>query len=45
LQIGGNRPTLRLGSEVLMKILPAMIAIMLAAGPEVDWGEICFPPV
>jgi hypothetical protein len=25
--------------------VPAMLRIMLAAGPEQDWGEVCFPPV
>ena len=23
---------------------PDMLGIMIAAGPEVDWGEVCFPP-
>jgi hypothetical protein len=40
-----NRANLRNGAELLSKLIPAMIAIMLAAGPEVDWGEVCFPPI
>jgi len=40
-----NRPTLRLGAEVMLRLLPGIIATMLDAGPGVDWGEVCFPPV
>jgi hypothetical protein len=40
-----NRSNLRNGAELLSKLLPAMIAVMLAAGPEVNWGEVCFPPI
>jgi hypothetical protein len=39
-----NRTNLRMGVDLLAKLVPAMIAIMLAAGPKVDWGEVCFPP-
>jgi len=40
-----NRANLRNGAELLSKLLPSMIAIMLAAGSEVDWGGVCFPPI
>lgn len=40
-----NRANLRNGADLLSKLVPAMVAVMLAAGPEVDWGQICFPPV
>jgi hypothetical protein len=40
-----NRANLRNGADLLSKLLAAMIAIMLAAGPDVDWGEVCFPPI
>lgn len=40
-----NRSNLRMGAELLSRILPAMIAIMLSAGTETNWGEVCFPPI
>jgi hypothetical protein len=40
-----NRANLRNGADLLSKLLPAMIAIMLAAGPETNWGDVCFPPI
>ena len=40
-----NRSYLKAATSLLLKIIPAMIGIMIEAGPETDWGEICFPPV
>ena len=40
-----NRRQIGAGAEILAVLLPAMVAIMIDAGPEVDWGEVCFPPV
>lgn len=40
-----NRRTLSMGTRVLSCIVPAMIEIMIAAGPDADWGEICFPAI
>ena len=40
-----NRETLDLCTGVLAALVPEMIATMLAAGPEGDWGDVCFPPV
>lgn len=40
-----NRPQIKGAINLLSKLLPAMIDIMLTAGPEVDWGELCFPPI
>jgi len=40
-----NRPYLKSGTALLDKIIPAMIDIMIVAGPETDWGALCFPPV
>lgn len=40
-----NRATLEAGTHVLSRIVPAMIEVMIAAGPAIDWGEVCFPPV
>ena len=39
-----NRPYLKSGTALLERIIPAMIDIMIVAGLETDWGEICFPP-
>ena len=40
-----NRPYLKSATALLERIIPAMIDIILEAGPGVDWGAICFPPV
>ena len=40
-----NRSYLKAATGLLMKIIPAMIEIMIEAGPGTDWGEICFPPI
>jgi hypothetical protein len=40
-----NRAALEAGTHVLSGIVPAMIDVMIVAGPAVDWGEVCFPPV
>ena len=40
-----NRANIRYGAELMSKLLPAMIAVMLAAGPDVNWGAVCFPPI
>lgn len=40
-----NRTALKRCTAILMQVMPAMIEIMIAAGPETDWGEVCFPPV
>ena len=40
-----NRTALTRCTDVLAKVIPAMIEIMIAAGPDTDWGEVCFPPV
>ena len=40
-----NRPYLKSGTALLERIIPAMIDIIIAAGPGVDWGALCFPPV
>ena len=39
-----NRPCLKSCAKLLSAILPAMLEIMIAAGPQKDWGEVCFPP-
>jgi len=39
-----NRTTLSRCTDVLSHVMPAMIDIMIAAGPDADWGEVCFPP-
>ena len=40
-----NRTALKRCTAVLTQVVPAMIEIMMAATPETDWGEVCFPPV
>ena len=40
-----NRQVMRMGTQVLAQIVPAMIQVMLQAGLKVDWGTVCFPPV
>jgi hypothetical protein len=40
-----NRASLETCTQLLAAIVPAMIETMIAAGPGVDWGEVCFPPV
>lgn len=39
-----NRDTLEPATDLLGLLMPAMLQIMIAAGPGIDWGEICFPP-
>jgi hypothetical protein len=31
--------------SVLAGLVPLMIDIILTAGPEQDWGEVCYPPI
>ena len=40
-----NRRTLGMGTRVLSGIIPVMIEIMIASGPDTDWGEVCYPPI
>jgi hypothetical protein len=40
-----NRQAMKLGAQAMSHIMPTMIEIMIVAGPDKDWGEICFPPV
>ena len=40
-----NRSYLKAAASLMSKIIPAMIEVMVAAGPRTDWGNICFPPV
>ena len=40
-----NRTALKRCTAVMEQVMPAMIEIMIAAGPGIDWGEVCFPPV
>jgi len=40
-----NRPTLERSTGVLAALVPEMVRIIISAGPAVDWGEVCFPPV
>jgi hypothetical protein len=40
-----NRTNLKRATGLLSQLIPGMLEIMLDAGPEVDWGEVCFPPV
>ena len=40
-----NRSYLSTCVELLGKLVPAMLEIMIADGPTVDWGDVCFPPV
>jgi len=40
-----NRRVMKLGTTAMSHIMPAMLGIMIAAGPEADWGDVCFPPV
>jgi hypothetical protein len=39
-----NRRQVNTGTDILAALVPVMIAIMIDAGPEVDWGDVCFPP-
>lgn len=40
-----NRFSLETCTQLLARIVPPMIDTMIVAGPGVDWGEVCFPPV
>ena len=40
-----NRSYLKAATQLLSWIIPAMVEIIIEAGPERDWGEVCFPPV
>ena len=40
-----NRPTLERSTGVLAALVPEMVRIIISAGPAVDCGEVCFPPV
>ena len=40
-----NRRYLELSTRLMALIVPAMIRIMIDAGPKVDWGAVCFPPL
>jgi hypothetical protein len=40
-----NRRQINTGTDILAALVPVMVAIMIDAGPEVEWGEVCFPPL
>ncbi len=40
-----NRRTLKQCTSLLAEIVPALITVMIESGIDVDWGEVCFPPV
>jgi hypothetical protein len=40
-----NRRQINTGTDILSALVPVMIAVMIDAGTEVEWGEICFPPL
>ncbi len=40
-----NRGMLARCTDCLGHIVPAMVAILIEAGPQVEWGEVCYPPV
>jgi len=40
-----NRKTLSQSANLLAKLLPSMIDMLIRNGIEHDWGEVCFPPV
>ncbi len=40
-----NRRTLIQSADLLGRLLPVMITVMIRHGIQEDWGEICFPPV
>jgi len=40
-----NRQTLTQAVGLLADLVPRMLGILIAAGPDVDWGDVCFPPV
>ena len=39
-----NRGCVTIGTGLLAHIMPVMIKILLDAGPEAGWGDVCFPP-
>jgi len=39
-----NRQTLARGTALLAALVPQMLAVVIEAGPGVDWGPICYPP-
>lgn len=39
-----NRACMKSSTGILSLLVPVIIEIMLQAGPDVDWGQICFPP-
>jgi hypothetical protein len=40
-----NRSSIEPAMLLLSHLLPAILSIMLDAGPEIDWGAICYPPI
>ena len=36
---------MKLGTNILAAVIPAIIDIMISVGPEAEWGEVCFPPM
>jgi hypothetical protein len=40
-----NRRTLTTCTNLLGEFIPVIMSIMIAAGPAVDWGPLCFPPI
>lgn len=40
-----NRRTLKQCTSVLADIMPLLLRIMIESGINVDWGEVCFPPL
>ncbi len=39
-----NREQVRAGSEMLERLVPAMIKIVMQ-NPNEQWGDACFPPI
>ncbi len=40
-----NRACMQRAAGILGRVVPAMIRIMIDAGPETDWGAVCFPVI
>ena len=40
-----NRELLAQCTDCLGHIVPTVVTILLDAGPKVQWGEVCYPPV
>ena len=40
-----NRRTLKQCTSLLADFIPALLTIMIESGIDVDWGDVCFPPL